>query len=297
MLLCENGNCVTEHIPVFLDEFLKFCPKMTHGSYLDLTLGAGGHLRALLENQKNWNAVARDRDPRAIERVQNSFSSELMSRISLVQGNFSEEEKSQLSFDYIFADLGVSSFQFDPELSGMSLNSELVLDFRMNPDEGDNFLTWLKKQNPRILEDIFYGFGEEPKARKLAEAVWSADADVFKNAKSFSSFIARVLAYKDSKRHPATRIFQALRMAINQEVESLSSLLNWAPKRLKVGGRMGVISFHSLEDRLVKKKWLSLESGGDFVILTKRPQSPSEGELVANPRARSAKLRVIERVG
>ena len=86
-------------------------------------------------------------------------------------------------------------------------------------------------------------------------------------------------------------------MAINQEVESLSSLLNWAPKRLKVGGRMGVISFHSLEDRLVKKKWLSLESGGDFVIITKRTQSPSEGELVANPRARSAKLRVIERVG
>jgi 16S rRNA (cytosine1402-N4)-methyltransferase len=289
---------MTEHIPVMLQEILEYLPSKEAGRYLDLTLGAGGHLRAVLEAQSRWTASAWDQDPRALARVKDSFSENLLSRLSLRLDNFSNLKDSPLEqFDYALADLGVSSFQFDPEQSGMSLHSERALDFRMNPEAGEDFSAWLKKQSVSKLEDIFYAYGEEPKARKLAEALVKAGGEATATGKSFANFVSRVLAYKDSKRHPATKIFQALRIVINDELGALDRMLSALAERMAPGGRIAIISFHSLEDRVVKKKWLSLEQTGNFVILTKRPRVPSESEISSNPRSRSAKLRVLERVG
>jgi 16S rRNA (cytosine1402-N4)-methyltransferase len=159
------------------------------------------------------------------------------------------------------------------------------------------FLTWFRQQSVQKLEEIFYQLAEEPKAKKLAQSLFQSSDNVFLSAQSLADFISKVLAYSNSKRHPATRIFQAFRMAVNGELEDLKSMLDWAPEQLAPGGRVAIISFHSLEDRLVKKKWLALEATEDFVILTKKPSVPNDEELEVNPRSRSAKLRVLERVG
>jgi len=186
--------------------------------------------------------------------------------------------------------------QLEPSLSPISLTSDLKVDFRMNPEKGEDFITWIKRQSESDLEEIFYKFGEEPKSKKLAKAMKSWSTSSYSSSKVLADNIARALGYRDSKRHPATRIFQALRMAINSEVEELIKMLKWTFDSLNSGGRLVVISFHSGEDRIVKKSFKGLERDSKVRILTKRAIIPSESEQQLNTRSRSAKLRVYERV-
>jgi len=195
------------------------------------------------------------------------------------------------------ADLGVSSFQLDDRDRGMSIKSRAPVDFRLNPTMGVSFKEWLKLQNPNLVQDILEKYGDEPRAKKLAQEIFKFEEGIFESANIFAEKIAQVLNYKTpSQIHPATRTFQAFRIAINREFEALNSLLSWAPEYLAPGGRLAVISFHSLEDRLVKNSFQRLAAGKDFDILTAKPVGPSDAEAAENPRSRSAKLRVLERI-
>lgn len=281
---------MTKHFPVMLNELLSYLPE--NGIYLDVTAGGGGHLCTVLREKPGLTAFAMDRDPRAIERVRLRLESEdFHSRVTLIESKFSIEPAGTKLFDIIFADLGVSTFQFTPELSGMSLKSENNADFRMNPGEGVNFETWLKACSIVDLEDIFFKYAEEPKAKTLARALKEVSFSKISKAVDLAAFIQGRLAYRDSKIHPATRIFQAFRIAINNELRELEDLLTWAPRRLTHGGRLLVISFHSLEDRIVKKAFVNLARSKDFDILSKKPLLPSDAEIELNRPSRSAKMR------
>ncbi|NCN27689.1 16S rRNA (cytosine(1402)-N(4))-methyltransferase RsmH [bacterium] len=286
-----------QHFPVLMSEVLEFS-EIEPKRILDVTAGGGGHLCALIGKHRTSKAEAWDRDPRAIDRVKERLEHlNLRSSVELREKEFSERPKDEgLSFDLILADLGVSSFQFNPEISGMSLHSDLAPDFRMNPSQGLGFRDWLKTKTAAELEDVLYKFGEEPKARKLANALVGISDEDLTSAKGFAHWIRRVLSYQGSRIHPATRIFQAFRMAINNEFGQLQKFLDWAPKFLSPGGRLLVISFHSIEDRLVKRAFVEVARQESFKVVTKRPILPSDAELNENPASRSAKLRVLERL-
>ncbi len=264
------------------------------GSYLDLTAGGGGHLAGVLKKCPTWLAEAWDQDPLAEARIRQRIGKH--SGFDFKLKNFREEPRDGKKYTYILADLGISSFQVDDPERGMSLFSDQQPDFRMNPQKGENFLTWLRTKSIEELRAIFENFGEEPRAEKLASAMKSWAPDSFQSSKILAQKIADTLSYKSpSRNHPATRAFQALRMAINGELDALKELLDWAPQALELGGRLAIITFHSLEDRLVKNRFRRLAQEGSFVILTKKPVLPSLRELEENPRSRSAKLRILER--
>jgi len=289
------------HFPVMREEILSFLPRSLarERRLLDVTAGGGGHFFSILETAPEWKGLCFDRDPLARERISKEAARRKWeSRVEFRQQPFSEGPAARDgNFDFILADLGISSFQIDDPRRGLSLHAAVAPDFRMDPDSGPDFRSWLKKTTERELEEIFSDYGEEPKARRLAKAMKSWGPDAFESAMELASRIAGALAYRGSRVHPATRAFQALRIAINDELGELDRLLEWAPPRLAPGGRLAVISFHSLEDRLVKKAFRSLAATEDFVILTKKPLIPGDAETSINPRSRSAKLRLLERRG
>ncbi len=287
------------HEPVLLKEILESLPDSKNGQFLDVTAGGGGHFFSIIENRKSWKGECWDRDPLAKLRIhERAEKLRIGDQVKFLEKNFSETPIEKNNYDFILADLGVSSFQLDDPKRGMSLFSEMPPDFRMNPSSGDDFKTWLKKKSTKEIEEILSDFGEEPRAKKLAAKIKSWGDEVFESAKILAQKIAEDLQYKsDSKIHPATRSFQAFRIAINDELSEIRSLLKWAPKALRPGGRLAIISFHSLEDRIVKNAFKNLAEGADFDILSKRPIVASDEELASNSRSRSAKLRVIERRG
>lgn len=287
------------HIPVLLDTVLEMAPQAPKGLYLDVTAGGGGHLSEFLSIKSQWTAQAWDRDPEARERVMKTLHRKKVesARVKFVQKDFAQKpELENDHFDYILADLGVSSFQLDDMKRGMGLQSEEALDFRMDPDSGLDFHSWLAEIPENKLAECFYRYAEEPRAKPLAKAMLSWDGSAFLHAKALAGKIASFYSYRDpSRKHPATRIFQALRIAINDELGQLESLLEWAPGRLNAGGRLAIISFHSLEDRIVKQKFKKLAASGDFEALSKKPLVPTPEEARRNSRSRSAKLRVLQR--
>ncbi len=286
------------HVPVMLDEILKNLPEVSEGRYLDVTAGGGGHLSQVLLAKNLWKAQAWDRDPDARARVEKRLLDEGLDvqRLKFFKKDFAQAPEANDFFNFILADLGVSSFQLDDMSRGMSLRSEEALDFRMNPGEGPDFLSWLRACGESKLAECFYRYAEEPRAKPLARNMLAWDASIFVNAKTFAAKIASYFNYRDpSRKHPATRIFQALRIAINDELGQLESLLDWAPSHLEKGGRLAILSFHSLEDRLVKQAFKKLADSGDYISLYKRPLGPTPLESQKNPRSRSAKLRVLER--
>ena len=288
------------HIPVMLKEVLDSLPEGRLGRCLDVTAGGAGHLAAILDKKPTWSADAWDRDPDAHARIQKTLRERgLESRVRVEAKDFARPpEDVAARYDFIMADIGVSSFQLDDLARGMSLHSETRLDFRMDPRSGVPFTEWLASVDERKLAEIFYRYGEEPKAQNLARKMKGWGGDVFVNAKIFADTISRALGYNvhESRRHPATRVFQALRIAINDELGQLEALLSWAPERLTEGGRLLVLSFHSLEDRIVKHRFQELaRSGGGFFLPFTKPRVPSDEEMESNPRSRSTKLRLIER--
>ena len=289
---------ILSHEPVLLKEILGFVPDLEMGRFLDVTAGGGGHFFALLNLKKKWKGECWDRDPLAEERIFNkSKALDLKGRTNFQNKNFGEGADKNNFYDFILADLGVSSFQLDDPTRGMSLYSNIAPDFRMNPKEGESFFEWVQKKSAEELFTIITDFGEEPRAAKIASKIKTWPKEAFDSANILADKISMELGYgSPSKIHPATRTFQAFRIAINEELTEIRSLMRWAPHVLNPGGRLAVISFHSLEDRIIKNTFKNLADSKDFVILTKRPIVPTENEVIMNSRSRSAKLRVLERL-
>lgn len=283
-----------------LEEVLESLPEGQKMRCLDVTTGGAGHLAAILQKRPGWKADAWDRDPDAEARIRAKLESlGLQDRVRFEKKDFATPPADAAAlYDFIMADIGVSSFQLDDHSRGMSLHSEEKLDFRMDPTNGVSFSEWLAGIEERKLAEILYRYGEEPKAQNLAKKMKTWGGDALVSAKKFADTVSRALGYNpnESRRHPATRVFQALRIAINDELGQLESLLEWAPKHLAPGGRLLVLSFHSLEDRMVKHRFQQLAREGEGYLLPfSKPKTPSEKEVEENSRSRSTKLRVLER--
>lgn len=287
------------HIPVLLNDVVRSLAPKPGERYLDLTAGYGGHADKILEVTQNYNAaVLNDRDQNAIDYLSAKYQKEkpvfmhddfYSTALRLVENGD--------KFDMILADFGVSSPQLDNLERGFSFAKEARLDMRMDESQELDAWTVVNRWNERKLCDIFERYGEERpgRAKLLAREI------VFNRPIDTTTQLAELIKSKSpySHTHPATKVFQAIRIAVNDELGIIEKTLPLLPKLLNKGGRVAIISFHSLEDRLVKdyfKEASSLGLESELKVLTKKPIVAAEDELVNNPRARSAKLRVAEKI-
>ena len=298
------------HIPVLTEEVIEFLLVKKNGTFLDVTSGFGGHSAAILEELNGGSLIATDQDPEAIRFLKSKFKTE--ERISIHQARFSELHKlfSANDFDGILADIGVSSYQLDTAERGFSFMKDGPLDMRMNQNIGEDASSWLNNAPEQEISNIIWKYGEEKKAKRIAKAIVEARKSFkIRTTKELAEIILEETPRRfNDKKHPATKTFQAIRIFINNELEELDLLLDFASKHLKIGGRTCIISFHSLEDRMVKRffrdhsrrdpklsKLPNLADDSSFKLVTKAIK-PSENEMNINPRSRSATLRVIERI-
>ncbi|MBD2108769.1 16S rRNA (cytosine(1402)-N(4))-methyltransferase RsmH [Nodosilinea sp. FACHB-13] len=279
------------HVPVLPEAVLEGLNIQPGGRYLDATAGGGGHSRLMLEADPTVRVVAVDQDAAAIVATQANLA-EFGDRVSLWHGNFANFDPAGNLFDGILADLGVSSVQLDVGDRGFSFRQTAPLDMRMDPRQDLTAADIVNHWDETELANLIYTYGEERLSRRIARKIvdqrpWQTTTDL---AEAISYCVPR--SYRYGRIHPATRTFQALRIAVNQELKVLETLLKVAPTWLAPGGRLVIISFHSLEDRLVKH---TLKDSPDLKVITKKPVIATETEVSQNPRARSAKLRVAER--
>ncbi len=285
------------HVSVLLEPSLEYLAIQPDGIYVDATFGAGGHSLAILERLRGGRLIALDADPNARARA----AAIEHPSFTFVHANFSELRRvldacGVESVDGVLFDLGVSSMQLDEATRGFSFRERAPLDMRMNPNEGQSAYDVLATASERELADIFFQYGEERAARRIAHVIVErrAQGALPKTTTEFAQLVAGVV-HRPGKRertHPATRVFQALRIAVNDELGVLREGLHAAVDRLRGAGRVVAISFHSLEDRIVKHTFRDDER---LQVLTKKPVSPAEDEMADNPRARSAKLRAAQR--
>ena len=298
------------HIPVLTEEVIEFLLVKKNGTFLDVTSGFGGHSAAILEELNGGSLIATDQDPEAVRFLKSKFKTE--ERISIHQARFSELHKlfSANDFDGILADIGVSSYQLDTAERGFSFMKDGPLDMRMNQNIGEDASSWLNNASEQEISNIIWKYGEEKKAKRIAKAIIEARKNFkIRTTKELAEIILEEAPRRfNDKKHPATKTFQAIRIFINNELEELDLLLDFTSKHLKIGGRTCIISFHSLEDRMVKRffrdhsrrdpklsKLPNLVDDSSFKLVTKAIK-PSENEMNINPRSRSATLRVIERI-
>lgn len=283
---------------------------------MDCTFGGGGHSAELFKRVQNLKIIAIDRDPEAIDRGRRKFAKEIESgKLELHHCSITElfeAKNSQIlggrQIWAALADLGFSSDQLDESKRGFSFQEDSPLDMRMDTTRGATAYQLLQEKGEKEIADLIWKYGEERHSRKMAFAIVRERnrGALPKTARGLAELVAHSVppAYRHGRIHPATRMFQALRIAVNSELEQLetllSSMLDLSSKGMiplmKEGARLGVISFHSLEDRMVKWSFREASQGEGFMIVTKKPIEATEIEIEANPRARSAKLRVIERV-
>ena len=294
----RDGHGAVGHVPVLLKEAIDFLAVKRGGTYLDATVGLGGHSCEIAKRLgAPGHLIGFDKDPGALERAREKLTAlDESPEITLIHGSFAEvaERIAPASLDGLMADLGVSSLQLGDAARGFSFQAEGPLDMRMNPMSGDTAEQVVNHLDERELADVIYEFGEERRSRRIARAiVRSRPIRTTQHLVEVISTAARSM--KHERIHPATRTFQALRIFVNRELDDLKALLEAAPSVLKPGGRLVVISFHSLEDRIVKD---ALRGGKDkyFSVLTKKPLTASEEEIDRNPRSRSAKMRAAERI-
>ncbi|NES98110.1 MAG: 16S rRNA (cytosine(1402)-N(4))-methyltransferase RsmH [Desertifilum sp. SIO1I2] len=275
------------HVPVLSRELVEGLAVSPGGHYLDATVGGGGHSSLILSQFPDVRVSAIDRDAEAIAAAQSRLSS-FGDRVSFWQGNFSDYQPSDTRFDGIIADLGVSSAQFDIPERGFSFRHSAALDMRMDRRQTLTAADIINHSDEVELANIFYRYGEERLSRRIARRI--VEKRPFETTAQLAEAIAQCYPPKAryGRIHPATRVFQALRIAVNQELTSLETFLTQAHHWLKPGGRIGIISFHSLEDRLVKH---SFKDSDILKVITKKPITAQEDELEQNPRSRSAKLR------
>jgi len=270
------------------------------GVFVDCTVGLGGHARALLEAGAS-RLIGLDRDPAAVAAAREALSG-FGDRVDVVHADYRRiaavlDERGVAKVDGVLADLGVSSMQLDAPGRGFSFRQDDPLDMRMDTTAGPTAADALRDVDERTLADVIYEFGEERHSRRVARAIVAArERGPIETTGQLAEIVRRAIPRKGYTRiDPATRTFQAIRIWLNRELEGLDSFLGVAARRLADGGRMAVITFHSLEDRIVKHtlRALAAEHAG-LRIRTKRPLVPSEAEIGRNPRARSAKLRAVE---
>ena len=322
------AKAVVGHVPVLLKEAIDFLAVKRGGTYLDATVGLGGHSCEIAKRLgAPGHLIGFDKDPAALqivsggtgalaragtdqskevepeqEPVQETEQKKDWPTVTLMHASFAEagERVPPASLDGLLADLGVSSLQLgDPE-RGFSFQADGPLDMRMNPMSGRTAEQVVNHLDERELADVIYEFGEERRSRRIARAlVRSRPIQTTKQLVDVISAAARPMNNArdkhDRRIHPATRTFQALRIFVNRELDDLKALLEAAPRMLKPGGRLVVISFHSLEDRIVKDAMREGAKRDVYRLLTKKPVTAAEEEIESNPRSRSAKMRAAER--
>jgi 16S rRNA (cytosine1402-N4)-methyltransferase len=294
----KNQNNYKLHEPVLLTEVLQYLNPQNGDSYLDLTAGYGGHAGAILDRTESISsATLVDRDQNAIGELQTEFGA---TDIDLRHMDFLQASRALISegkqFDLILADLGVSSPHLNQAERGFSLQGTGPLDMRMDPSQATTAATVLNTYSEDQLTDILSRYGEEPKARQIARRI--IESRPLTTTDQLAEIAAKAWPGY-SRVHPATRTFQAIRIAVNNELGLLEESLPLWMQLLAPGGRLAVISFHSLEDRMVKDA-LKAASGdrydAELQLLTKRPITASANEIVSNPRSRSAKLRAAVKI-
>jgi 16S rRNA (cytosine1402-N4)-methyltransferase len=308
------------HVPVLLKEAIGFLKVRRGGTYIDATVGLGGHSYEIARHLgAAGHLIGFDKDPAALEvakRVVGRRSVEVAESetqrppsddqrppsdwptVDLVHGSFADVANDQqpTSIDGILADLGVSSLQLSDAARGFSFQAEGPLDMRMNPQAELTAEQVVNRMSERELADVIYEFGEERRSRRIARAIVRS-RPIRSTAQLAEVIAAAARPMKAERRiHPATRTFQALRIFVNRELDDLRALLSAAPQLLKPGGRLVIISFHSLEDRIVKDSLREGVKQGHYRLLIKKPVTAGEEEIDRNPRSRSAKLRAAEKI-
>lgn len=304
------------HMPVMGREVVESLKVRPGGSYVDGTFGAGGYTKAMLEAGAG-HVYGIDRDPDAIAGGQ-TLADRYPKRLVLVPGRFGDmlrllTEQGVAHVDGIALDLGVSSMQIDQPARGFSFQKDGPLDMRMGQD-GPSAADLVNHVEEATLADWLWRYGEERHSRRIARAIIAARAvEPLSTTRQLAELVAKAMPRHDPKHHPATRVFQALRIAVNDELGELERALSASERLLVPGGRCAVVSFHSLEDRIVKSFFRERSgnqprgsrhlpdtvraTAASWRLVTRRPMTPAPAEIASNPRARSARLRVAERLG
>lgn len=316
MVACRMNEEVGKHLPVLLTEVLDNLVVKPDGIYVDATFGRGGHSQAIIDQLgPKGRLLALDKDPEAIAHARKRFAGD--KRFSIQHGSFAElQEYLQTmdcfgNIDGIFFDLGVSSPQLDEAERGFSFMRDGKLDMRMNTEAGVDAATWLANIEEEALANTLWEYGEERFSRRIARSIVEKRKETpITTTKQLTEIVSAAIPRWEKHKHPATRSFLAIRIAVNHELDDLHLGLAQSLEALKVGGRLLVISFHSLEDRLVKRFMQHHEKGGDFpagLPVTQdmfksrlkrlgRAVKPGTREITFNPRARSAILRIAEKL-
>jgi 16S rRNA (cytosine1402-N4)-methyltransferase len=299
-----HGGGEVGHVSVLLKEAIDFLAIRRGGTYIDATLGLGGHsLEIARRLGPQGHLIGFDKDTHAIELARQRLSrigGDARPKITLLHSSYAEvpQHVPAATADGLLADLGVSSLQFGDQARGFSFQAEGPLDMRMDPQgerTADQVVNHMREED---LANVIYEFGEERRSRRIARAI--VRARPIRTTAHLAQVISAALRSMNTgahqRIHPATLTFQAIRIFVNRELEDLKALLAAAPQVLKSGGRLVVISFHSLEDRMVKDALRDGAKSGVYSVLTKKPVTAAEEEIGRNPRSRSAKLRAAEKV-
>jgi 16S rRNA (cytosine1402-N4)-methyltransferase len=283
------------HVPVMLGECLEYLAIRPDGTYLDATAGLGGHTGAIAARLTTGLVIANDRDAESLELAKRN-TAQWADRIRYHQGSFSELPGALAALgiervDGLLADLGVSRYQLTEPERGFSFLAEGPLDMRLDRSQGQTAEEIVNFTSEKELADLIYRFGEERRSRRISRAI--VRARPIHTTQRLSRVIAEAVP-RTSKLHPATQTFMALRLVVNDEQGELDRLLAVGPDLVKIGGRIVVLSFMSLEDRKVKQSFQALDRAGRAVILTRHVVRPAPEEISNNPPSRSAKLRAVE---
>lgn len=289
------------HRPVLLEEAVTMLGVVPGGLYMDGTLGLGGHSREILKRSApDGRVIAFEWDEKAIEQSLKNIES-LQDRLTVIRRNFAEIDLGLADagcdrVDGILIDIGLSSLQLDIGERGFSFQKDEFLDMRMDQRREITAARIIATGQEEELADIFYYYGDETQSRRIAaRIVAERRKEEISTSGQLADLVARAIPrkYHPPRIHVATKVFQALRIAVNEELANLAAILDKAADHLVVGGRFCIISFHSLEDRIVKRKFIANEK---FAVITKKPIRSTDSEIKANPRSRSARLRVAERL-
>ena len=289
---------VALHTPVLVEQVVRWLRIRPEGTYIDATVGTGGHALEIVKQLTTGRLIGIDRDPRALDAARERLRP-YERQVVLVHSNFSRIEEITRGLklppaDGVLADLGVSALQLESPERGFSFRQAGPLDMRMDPDEMRTASEIVNYWPERQLADLLYRYGEERKARKIARQILRARP--IRDTEHLATVVAGARRTRGrQKLHPATKTFLALRIAVNRELEELEQFLTRTPATLSSGGRWVILSYHSLEDRLVKQQFQRLAREGVLRILTPKVVRPTAREIQRNPRARSAKLRAAER--
>ena len=301
-----HGSGEVGHVSVLLKEAIDFLKIRRDGTYIDATLGLGGHSLEIAKRLgPQGHLIGFDKDTHALELARQRLSGvggDNQPKITLLHGSYAEvpQHVPPAGADGLLADLGVSSLQFGNAARGFSFQADGPLDMRMNPEgdrDADQVVNHMREED---LANVIYEFGEERRSRRIARAI--VRARPIRTTAHLAQVISAALRSMNKdhgahqKIHPATLTFQAIRIFVNRELEDLKALMQAAPQVLKKGGRLAVISFHSLEDRIVKDALRDGARDGIYEALTKKPLTATEEEIDRNPRSRSAKMRVAEKI-